>query len=205
MAPYLKHLEEIARQVERLAGPEVRAQVMAGSEVLKGSSRPAEIAHWVQGAMDRLDALVDAETAGRIMLACGQNCARVNKTPLERAQARRRKSVTLDAFLEAEQRHPPAGTRLVREGDVLYHFYAPGDFARPMRCFCSLLRGLPAEENASLTYCQCSRGFVQAYWEGILGRPVEVDLVASCAGGAHECQFVVHLTPADAPQTAPTR
>jgi len=203
MAQYLEQIKEIGRQVEQLAGSEVRAQVMAGSEVLKGTSKPDEIAHWVQGAMARLDALVEPEVASRIMLACGYNCARMNKTPLERAKARRRKFKTLDEFLEAEQRHPPAGTRLVHEGDVLYQFYTPSAFTRPMRCYCSLLRGLPAEETASLTYCQCSRGFVQMYWEGILGRPVEVELVGSCVSGAQECQFIIHLTAVDR-QPAPS-
>lgn len=36
-----------------------------------------------------------------------------------------------------------------------------------------------------------------------VGRPVEIGLVESCAAGASECKFVVHLAPTDAPQITP--
>jgi hypothetical protein len=193
MARYLKQVEELGRQVEQWAGAEVRAQVMAGSEALKASSKPADIAHWVQGAMQRLDALVDEETRCRIMRGCGYNCAHENSTPIARAVARRKKYATLDAFLEAEQRKPPVGTRLVREGNVLYQFYTPQSFTYPMRCYCSLVKGLPAGETTSLTYCQCSQAFVEKYWEAILERPIQVQLLESCIAGAAECKFAVQL------------
>ena len=49
------------------------------------------------------------------------------------------------------------------------------------------------KKTMSPTYCRCSRGFVQWFWERILERPVQVDLLASCMSGAQECQFAIHL------------
>lgn len=186
-------IREIGENVERFAGADAREQVMEGSERIGDSSKPEKVALWTKGAMERLDALVDEGTRNQIMVQCGYNCAMMNKGPIEKAKARRRKYATVDEFLEAEQRKPPAGTRLVREGDVLYQFYTPHSYTHPMRCYCSLLRGLPEEETASLTYCQCSRGFVQKYWESVLERPVEVEILESCVSGAQECKFVIHL------------
>jgi hypothetical protein len=186
-------IREIEGNVERFAGADVREQVMEGSEGITDSSKPAKVALWVKDAVERLDALVDEGTRNQIMMQCGYNCAMMNSGPIERAKARRRKHVTVDEFLEAEQRKPPAGTRLVREGDVLYQFYTPHSYTHPMRCYCSLLRGLPEGETASLTYCQCSRGFVQKYWEGVLERPVEVEILESSVSGAQECKFVIRL------------
>jgi predicted hydrocarbon binding protein len=183
----------IGENVESLAGEEVGKKVMEGSELITASSSPEKVARWVKGAMERLDILVNEETRNQVMLNCGYNCARANRSPTEKAKARRKKFETLDEFLEVEQRNPPAGTRLTREGDTLYQFYTPRSFTRPMRCYCSLLRGLPDSETASLTYCQCSRGFVQRYWESILERPVQVELLESCVSGAQECKFLVHL------------
>ncbi len=193
MARFISQIDEIQRNVERLAGPEVARQVMEGRELLRESTKPPKVAAWVQGAMERLDALVDQTTREQVMLDCGYNCALVNQTAIKRAVARRQKHPTLDAFLEAEQQAPPAGTRLVRDGAVLYQFYTPGEYTHPMRCYCSLLRGLPQDQTASLTYCQCSRGFVQKYWEAVFETPVEVDLVESAISGAAECKFVIHL------------
>ncbi len=185
----------LQEHIERLAGPEVSSQVMQGSDPITKSSNPKseKVALWTQGAMARLDALVDQETRQQIMTNCGYNCALVNSTPLRKAQARRKKFDTLDAFLEAEQQHPPAGTRLVRDGYILYQYYTPRLFTHPMRCYCSLLRALPEGQTASLTYCQCSRGFVQKYWEAVLGRPADVQLLESCVSGAQECKFAIRL------------
>jgi hypothetical protein len=157
-------IAEIGRHVKRFAGEEV----MEGSERITASSKPEEVAEWVRGVVERLDSLM-------------------------MARARRKKYKTVDEFLEAEQKNPPAGTRLTRKGNVLYQFYTPRSFTRPMRCYCSLLRGLPDGETISITYCQCSKGFVQKYWESILESPVEVELLESCVSGAQECKFMIHL------------
>ena len=137
---------EIGENIERLAGEEIRQKVMAGSEQITASSKPDVVAAWVKGAMERLDALVTEQAKDQIMVNCGHNCAIVNKTPIERAIFRRKKYPTLDEFLEAEQRKPPAGMRLSREENLLYQFYTPHTFTKPMRCYCSLFKGLPNDD-----------------------------------------------------------
>lgn len=193
MAGKLGAIQELAGNVERFAGAQVRAQVMQGADQLKESTKPDKLAVWVQGAMRRLDALVDGPTRRQIMSECGYNCARINSRPTKAAVARRAKFATLDEFLAAEQAEPPAGTRIRREGEYLYQYYTPRAFSHPMRCYCSLLRGLPPGETVSLTYCQCSRAFVERYWEAIVGKPVEVELLQSAVSGADECSFKIRL------------
>ena len=107
--------------------------------------------------MDRLDALVDERTRIEIMENCGYKCAEMNSGAIEQAKAKRKKYENVDEFLEAEQQNPTKGTRLVREGDVLYQFYTPR--ALGVKCFCSLVNA--TEEKVSLTYCHCSKGFVK--------------------------------------------
>ncbi len=185
----IREMEEI---IDRFAGETIRKKVMLGSEQMTEQMDDSEeIARWVKGAMDRLDALVDERTRVQIMENCGYKCAETNSGAIDEAMARRRKYRTVDEFLDAEQRKPTKGTRLVREGNILYLVYRPQDLG--VRCYCSLVRGLPAEEKMSLTYCHCSKGFVKKLWESVLERPVEVELVQSVVSGAHECKFVIHL------------
>jgi hypothetical protein len=193
MAHIVPQIQEIGCNIERFAGEAVAQVVMEDSDRIKNSTRPAKVAAWVSGAMERLDAQVAEETRVEIMLTCGRNCALANGRVIERAQARRRKYGTEAAFLDAEQRNPPTGTRIVREGDTLYQYYMPGSYSYPMRCYCSLMRGLPADQTTSSTYCQCSRGFAQTFWENVLNRPVTVDIGETCLTGAQECQFIIHL------------
>jgi hypothetical protein len=129
----------------------------------------------------------------KVKQRCGYNCADKNHRVIEKAVSRRKKYACIDAFLEVEQRNPTKGTKLVREGNIIYQSYMPQTFTRPMRCYCSLFRGLPIEDSVSLTYCNCSKGFVEKYWEAILQRPVKVDLLQSAISGAEECKFAIHL------------
>jgi hypothetical protein len=179
--------------VEQLAGKTIATKVMEGSEQITEKTDKRKIAEWVKNAMEKLDALVDEKTRVQIMQNCGYNCAKKNSKVIERAVARRKKYASTDEFLEAEQQKPMRGTRLSREGNILYQFYTPQAFTRPMRCYCGLLRGLPNEETASRTYCNCSRGFVEKFWENVLGKTVKVDLMQSVISGDKECKFAIHL------------
>lgn len=80
------------------------------------------------------------------------------------------------------------GIRLVREGNTLHQFYVPKDLW--VRCYCSMVR---VTEKMSTTYCHCSKGFVKKFWEAVLGRPVDVELVKSVVSGADECEFKIYL------------
>jgi hypothetical protein len=186
-------LEVMEKCVERFAGKAIAQKVMEGSEQITKKTDKKKVAEWIKGAMKKLDALVDEGTRVQIMQNCGYNCAEVNRKTIERAKARRKKYKSLDEFLKAEQQKPMKGTRLVREGSVLHQFYTPQTFTRPMRCYCSLLRGLPPEEKISITYCSCSKGFVEKFWESVLEKPVKVDLIHSAVSGTKECKFTIHM------------
>ena len=188
----IEPLKEIGRNIGRIAGEEVRERVMEGFEGLSGGSREA-VARWVKGAMDRLDSLVDEETRTRIMVSCGHGCAAMNSSVIDDVKARRKKYESIDDFLDAEMLNPERGTRLAREGGVLLQYYTPHAYAEGLRCYCSLVSALPADETISLTYCNCAKGFVERFWEGVLERSVRVELVRSRMSGAEECEFNIFL------------
>jgi len=183
----------LEKNVEFLAGETISKKVMEGSEEITEKTDKRKIAEWVKDAMRRLDALVDEKTRVQIMENCGYNCADVNRRVIERAKVRRKKFRSIDEFLEAEERKPMVGTRLAREGKILYQFYTPRAFTRPMRCYCALLRGLPNNEKVSATYCHCSKCFVKKFWENILERPVKVELMQSAVSGDSECKFAIYI------------
>jgi hypothetical protein len=186
-------LRTMQKCIKTLAGRTVAGSIVEGSDEIARTSDKRRIAEWVKGAMERLDASTDEKTRIQIMMNRGYNCAKVNNAVIKRGKARRARFKTTDEFLTAEQRKPLRGTRLVRDKDVLYQFYTPRAFTKPMRCYCSLLRDLPPEHVVSRTYCQCSKGFVTKYWEALLDRPVKVDLIQSTISGADECKFAIHL------------
>ena len=188
-----KMLTPLEKNIEHFAGEAISKQVMDGSEKITEKTDKKVTALWIKGAMERLDSLVDQKTRVQIMENCGENCAKVNNRVIERGKAKRKKFKTNDEFLAAEILKPNPGTRLTREGNVVFQFYTPKAFTRPMRCYCGLLRGLPEETTISSTYCNCSKGFVKKYWETVLEQPVTVELLQSAVSGAQECKFAIHL------------
>ncbi|MCW4011087.1 MAG: DUF6144 family protein [Candidatus Bathyarchaeota archaeon] len=179
--------------IEQAAGKSAAVKVMEGSEQITEKTDQKKIAQWAKGAVERLDAAVDEKTRVQAMQNCGYNCAKKNHKVIERAVARRKKYASDEDFLAAELKKPMKGTKLSRDGDTLYQVYTPQEFTRPMRCYCSLFRGLPPEKTVSLTYCNCSKGFVEKYWEAVLEKPVKVDLLQSAISGAKECKFAIHF------------
>jgi predicted hydrocarbon binding protein len=186
-------LVTLEKNIEVLAGKQIAKKVMDGSAAITEKTDKRKIAEWVKQAVDKLDVLVSEDARIRIMENCGYNCANVNKKVIQRAKARRKKFRSLDEFLAAEQKKPMSGTRLERKGNTLTQFYTPQAFTKPMRCYCSLFRGLPENETVSSTYCHCSKGFVKKFWEGVLEKPVNVDFVQSAISGASECKFVIRF------------
>ena len=186
-------IQQIEGCIERYVGKAAAQKIMEGSENITEKTDRKKTALFVKDAMQKLDGEVDEKTRVRIMQECGYNCAKKNHKVIERAIARRGKFGSLEEFLEAEQQKPTKGTKIIREGNVLYQFYTPQAFTRPMRCYCGLFRELPQEDTVSITYCNCSKGFVQKYWEAVLDRPVEVEILQSAISGAKECKFAIHL------------
>jgi len=190
----VKMIKELEKTIERIAGKIVSKKVLQGSEHITKSSPKNNIALWVRDAIHRLDSSIDQKARIQIMESCGRNCASINKRVIESAKKRRKKFKDLDAFLEAEQRKPMKGTRLSKDGNILYQYYTPHAFTQPMRCYCSLLRGLPKDTSVSLTYCHCSKAFVQKLWESVLEKQVKVELLQSVISGDSECKFAIHLS-----------
>jgi len=184
---------EIGGHIEEFAGAKTRQKVMEGSEKAVVSSDRKKIALWVKDAIDRLDAATTPEKCRQIMAACGHNCIAHNPRMAQAIRTRREKYPTEEAFLKAEVKKPIKGTRLESQGGTLIQYYTPHTYSTPRRCFCGLMFALPEGVNVSPTYCQCSRGFVEKYWEGALDRPVKVEVKGTALTGSDECKFVIQL------------
>jgi hypothetical protein len=62
-------------------------------------------------------------------------------------------------------------------------------------CHCPWVKEslLAPGEPISPVFCNCSAGFYRAYWDIVLGQPVEVTVLSSLLRGDPMCSFAVHL------------
>jgi hypothetical protein len=184
---------EFGRNVQALAGERAAPRVLEGIDRITARTGAEEAARWMKEAVGRLDRLADDGTRAAVMAACGTACIRANAVFVPKAKARRKKFSAEDEFLAAEAKRPLPGTKLERNGNVLFHTYAPRAFGYPMRCYCPLLGALPEDDRMPRAYCLCSKAFLQTYWEEALGRPLKVEVLETALTGSTECRFRIEL------------
>lgn len=134
---------------------------------------------WIVRLIAGLDEHVDEETRARVLEQCGREC--ISQSRIKKAKAIYNKTKDLDEFLEKLE---DVYDVLHREGDNVYFIYP--------RCYCSHVNKIPLGQLSS-TYCNCSRGWVKALFEGALERAVEVIMEESIIKGDEQCKFRIKL------------
>ncbi|MFH1329778.1 MAG: hypothetical protein ABIJ48_03870 [Actinomycetota bacterium] len=201
---------QLADGLERLAGPEVRRRVFAGAPCPEVSGTGEEWAAWVGEVLGRLDTVVP-DPALRREVAKG--CAhRFPDWRIEHMRARCQELGSLDALLvEMRLDQTVQGQSWyespVRVGDTIYVTKDPVDqegwkaapdaVARQAAyCHCSLVaHARRSGVTLSASHCFCGSGWYDQLWEGILGRPVSVEVLQSILKGDDCCTFAIHLPP----------
>ena len=134
---------------------------------------------WIATLMNGLEENVDEKVTSKILEQCGRQCQ--SQSLIKKAKDIYRNSKTTDEFLEKFGR---TYKHLHKEGDQIYIVYP--------RCYCTQVNKIPKGKLSGI-YCNCSRGWAKALFEGALGKPVEVVKEKSIIGGDNECRFRVVL------------
>ena len=138
---------------------------------------------WIEALVAGLDNEVDETTRAQVMKTCGRACA-LHFGSIEQARTSQCATGTVDEWLDRlNQQEGFWCGKWVRDGGSIHSVCEA--------CGCPLVRtGLV---TPSPTFCNCSRGWVEAVFEAVLGRPVEVELKQAIGRGDSACKFVVHL------------
>jgi len=192
------------------AGDEAQECVMAGSNAVLEETEISERMMWVKGAMERLDdAVSDPETRCRIVSGCAH---RFPKVLIDEMRQTYQEAGSIDELLASMRRDRPKDglpgpNYPKRVGNTIYEAKLPRDpkgyknaktdlERRISYCFCPTLKvAMRAGETISPTFCNCGAGWFLQKWEGILGKPVEVELIRSVLKGDDLCEVAVHLPP----------
>jgi effector-binding domain-containing protein len=200
-------LDRLAAGLDRYAGEAVRREVMDGSEKLSLATPVPERLAWVKGAMERLDAAVEDETArSRIMYGCSHVFPQL---PIDRAREQYERLGSVPDLLRWMRDDPTwQGAQFESDPDdpsVLYvekiaanqkaYEEATTDVERRVaRCHCPFVReAIRKGEKISPTFCGCASGWFVRFWEGVIKKPVYVEVLASVLRGDDSCRFAIHL------------
>jgi len=176
----------------------VREVVMEGFEKLH-TLNETEKAQWVKEALEKLDHLVpDKDHRYEIMTNCSCNCA---DGLIENFREEYKKNNDIDSLLDKMYKNP-FYVRPRRDGNVIYFIKVAcnkGEYDKATTpeekryhyCHCEYIKA--AKMPVSPTHCFCSAGWYKRIWEGILEKPVKVEMVKSIMQGDDKCEFAVYI------------
>ena len=140
---------------------------------------PKRLENWLVALVSALDEQVDEETRAKVLEQCGRRCQ--TQSLVKKARRIYERSKSVDEFLTEFGR---VYKHLHREGNGVYIVYP--------RCYCTFVNKMP-RGRLSATWCNCSRGWAKALFEGALGRPVEVVAEQTIIRGDKQCKFKLVL------------
>jgi effector-binding domain-containing protein len=191
--------QRLADNLERVLGAGVCADLVQDSDQISlGSSREVRKA-WVNRALEGLEAQTTEEQRFDVL----SRCAHIfSAKRIERVRAVYERNLDVDEALKAMEEDPDWYEKPVRDGDIIYVTKVPRNRQgyeeatdeaekKTHYCHCALIRHKPADMHPA--FCYCGAGWYRQIWEGILGRPVRVEILKSLTKGDETCQFAIHL------------
>ena len=193
--------DRLAKNLDHVLGPEAREKIMQGSDVsFTLKSGIDERAKWIKDAIERLDELAGDEQKYDILSCCAHD---FSKKRIAELQAIYSKSRDLDEVINAMHKDTAWYEKPRREGKTIHVKKIPFDAKnyktatdpeekRKYYCHCAMVRS-HLNAGISSTFCYCGAGWYRQQWEGILGKPVRVEIRKSLLKGDTTCEFAVHL------------
>jgi hypothetical protein len=198
----------LAEGAKEVLGDGARETLMQGIEAITPDSSFGEYIAWIQGAIERLDALTSSEEQKCQVVS---HCAHV--FPQKRIDHLRMiyEQGDFDAILHEMYRDDFWYEKPVRRGNVIImrkNPFDPEGYAsaptpaerNKAYCHCPFVRPYLSEDFTqqktsalSPTFCYCGAGWYRRLWEGILGQPVIIEHVETLLKGNDQCTLTITL------------
>ncbi|TKJ28651.1 hypothetical protein CEE39_09930 [bacterium (candidate division B38) B3_B38] len=178
--PKTGRIGRLARNIEQETNRAILLKVMQDVEQFQSASDKTMKAAWLKGAIERLEKLVDKETAVKIMESCGLECC--SSAVRKRAKQLISKSQSIGEFLN---KFSAGGYRFnLKDNNTIIGTYN--------KCYCGQVKHTK-ETFLTNTYCQCGVGYLRQLFESALDKPVKVELIQSIITGAERCEFIISI------------
>jgi effector-binding domain-containing protein len=195
--------DRFSSKLETVLGSEIRDEVLAPMNHLNIDTPVKDR----QEALCKSLSILESKTNDEQQFEILSHCAHVYPEELIPPMRDLFKSTgSVDAVIEAMKSKGGYYPKLQRrEGSIIYSEKGPANplaykeaktdaERRRAYCFCPLIRD--CLDEAPEIFCNCSAGWPKQIWEGVLERPLKVDIIRSLTKGDDTCEFAIHL-PAD--------
>jgi hypothetical protein len=192
---------QVHQNAQRVLGEKGAQTVSEGHESLftLRSSKDEKMT-WIKNAMEKLDKVANTGQKFDILSCCAHEFSDMRIAQLRDIF---KKTGSVDEVLEFISNDYDWYESPRREGDTIYVTKIPynrkayeeaktRDEKRKSYCHCSLVRDY-LDSGISHTFCYCGTGWYRQIWEGVLGRPVTIEILKSLVKGDDTCDFAIHI------------
>jgi len=195
----------LRKKLDRVLGDKEKSKnIMKNEELFKLESSKDEKTQWIKDVMKELDKVADSNQKYEILSNCAHEFSQKRIDKLREIYV---KTGDIDIVLEKIHDDYLWYENPTRKGNVIYTTKIPYnlegyknaktlDEKKSKYCHCSLVRD-HWDEGISPTFCNCSAGWYRQIWEGILKKPVRIEILKTLLKGDEICEFAIHLPPDD--------
>ena len=159
-----------------------------------------ERTQWLKSVIDRIDKRAKEYEKYDILSFCAHN---FSQKRIDSLKSIYEKTGNLDEVLKEMHKDYEWYEDPVLKDNIIYVTkipYNPEGFKKAHTlgekqanyCHCALVRN-HFNEEISPTFCNCSAGWYRQLWEGIIGKPVNIEIVESLIKGDQNCTFAIHI------------
>ncbi|MFX1316166.1 MAG: hypothetical protein ACFE9T_09905 [Promethearchaeota archaeon] len=193
--------DRLKKNLDRVLGKKVRKEVMEGREDLFNlESSMDSRAQWIKNVMARIDKVSNNNQKYEILSKCAHD---FSQKRIDKLKAIYEKNNNIDEVLKEMHKDYTWYENPIRKGNIIYvdkipynqDGYKKAESTEEKRrnyCHCPLVRE-HFDSGISPTFCNCSAGWYRQQWEGILGIPIQIDVLKSLVKGDDYCKFAIHL------------
>ena len=189
-----KNLERVLKDKEK------SKNIMKHKELFNIETSQDEKAQWIKCVLKELDKVANNYQKFDILSSCAHE---FSQKRIDKLRDIYLESGDIDAVLEEMHNDFLWYENPTRRGRVIYTTKIPYNLegyknAKTQEdkklnyCHCSLIRDY-WNEGISPTFCNCSAGWYRQIWEGIIKKPVRIEILKSLLKGDEICEFAIHL------------
>jgi hypothetical protein len=168
---------------------EIHKKIMESAELVKPSSKPIVVAEWCFNAMNVMDELLDEKTRQKVREDCA--CRLGGRQEKLCKEANKNYLTSEERIMAINEAHQVFGHEVKIIGEGIYEVLFQDESVPEKRCACSHSRLNGLNKEWSKTYCYCCGGHVKHHLETVVGKKLNVEVIASALSsiGKKSCHF----------------
>ena len=136
-------------------------------------------AEYIREVIERIDEQLGEDSKVQLLHSC--NC--LSKSKVKKGRELLKECKDIDSFFEELPKLHIAGTDIRKEKNGYIIVYD--------KCYCGMIK--KTNTPISCAFCYCSRGYLKDFFEGVLKKSVQLDIIDTVIHGADECTFRLHI------------